>query len=81
MFITLIETAQTLKTFKSSEFCIDSAIADGLLRNRYKVSTNSSQPLQELTSQSLQDVSRLEALNYFTMFYHVKTLMSISQRY
>ena len=38
MFITLIETAQTLKTFKSSEFCIDSAIADGLLRNRYTVS-------------------------------------------
>ena len=36
MFITLIETAQTLKTFKSSEFCIDSAIADGLLRNRYR---------------------------------------------
>ena len=36
VFITLIETAQTLKTFKSSEFCIDSAIADGLLRNCYK---------------------------------------------
>ena len=57
MFITLIETAQI---FQSSELCIDSAIADGLLRNRYKVSTNSSQSLQQVKSQLPQDVSRLE---------------------
>ena len=54
----IVETAQTLKTFKSSEFCIDSAIADGLLRNRYNHKVKSFRMIT-LTSFQLKWLERL----------------------